>query len=189
MSCVKKNHNQFWFLTGNVGTGKSTILDFFLEDKNFYGFKCDDIAKDIIKKENIKVDSSIFDCFQEKQKIENIIHPKVWEKIEKEMAEHCHKIFIIEAALIFEIGWNTKNSQKIIVTTCSSKNQKKRLFKQRNYSDKKISQILKNQLNSELKEEKAKIIINTDCSLKELKQKIDRAKQYMRNPIEQKLLI
>lgn len=184
-----ENNNQLWFLTGNLGTGKSSVLRMLVERKTIRGYHADEIAKHVMERDSIKRDPSIFTNPEEKQKTENLVHPKVWEEIEKNISNQHNKIIIIESALVFEVGWDKKSPDNIIVTTCDPKIRNKRLIEDRYYTQEYIDQILKHQLPQEFKEKNARIIIDTNCPKRELWKKIDKVRRYLKDPNNKEKLV
>lgn len=172
-------------LTGNMGCGKSTVVEILKKHKNICVLDCDQISKEILfnpknksKIEKIlgtKVSEAkiIFNDLTKKQKLEEFIHPLVWQEVQKQIKNGFKDtIYIVESALIFET--KMENSFKgIILVTCSKKEQFERIKKRNNWSDKEIEERLKNQLPDDEKIKKSLITINTNGSIKELKSKVE----------------
>lgn len=197
-------------LTGGVGGGKSTVGELLQKrHSDIYFFDSDKVAKEILiepknseKIKNIlgedifinkkvdkqKVAEIIFNNPNKKIALENFIHPKVWEKLIDIIKKSNNKtIFLVESAILFEIG-KDKDFEKIIVATCDIKERKRRL-KKIGWSEKQIEERMKNQLPDEYKKEKALIVINTNCELKELEEKTEKLYEYMKNGSNDKLVL
>lgn len=172
-------------LTGNMGCGKSTVAEFLQKHNNVRVLDCDQISKEILfdPKNKSKIEKIletkiseakiIFNDPIKKQKLEKFIHPLVWQEVQRQI-ENGPKdvIYIVESALIFET--KMENSfKKIILVTCSKKEQFERIKKRNNWSDKEIEERLNNQLPDKEKINKSWITINTDCSVEELKSKVE----------------
>lgn len=173
---------QVFGLTGNIGCGKSTILAFFEREKNVVAIKTDDLAKDLLEtpkvlKEisnfgpNVVVEGEIdherlaeiaFNDRSALRKLEEVVHPLVWKKVEEIICENSG-LFIVESAIIFETG-SEKRFDKIICVSCSEEVQRNRL-KKRGLSDEEITLRIRHQLSSEYKESRSDYVIRTDDSL------------------------
>lgn len=140
-------------LTGNYGMGKSTVLSMFrklgaltidadalvhklLAEKNnvnkikkLFGNNILDAKGRIIKK---KVAEKIFINKNLKRKLEDILHPLVFNEIERVRInpKNRNKIIIVEAPVIFERGYE-KNFDKTITVFTDTKTAIKRLSKSR----------------------------------------------------------
>ena len=130
-------------LTGGIGSGKSEVSKFFNKWGAFI-FDADKEAKNIIDK-NEKAQQEIIrefgsdviniDTKIDKQKLarvafqdefhqlnlNSIIHPYVFKKIDetfdKIKLDNKHKIFVVDAALIYESGADTHMDYVIVVTS------------------------------------------------------------------------
>lgn len=179
-------------LTGEMGTGKSTVAKFLEKHKSVKIFDCDNIAKKLLlKKTNIekveefleekiikngkvdkkKIASIIFQDEAKKQKMENFIHPLVWENINEQIIKNKEKkIFIVESAIIYKIGWD-KYFDKIILVTSTKEKQIKRIKNKSRLSDEQIKERLDQQmLDKKIKKENL-IVIDNNGSFEELKRK------------------
>lgn len=130
-------------LTGGIGSGKSEVSKFF-DSWGAYIFDADQEAKtiidtnkiaqkeiieefgtDVINKENkIEKKKLARIAFQDEfhqSKLNAIVHPYVFRKIdetfEKIAKEDNHKIFVVDAALIYESGADTHMDYVIVVTS------------------------------------------------------------------------
>jgi dephospho-CoA kinase len=193
-------------LTGNMGCGKSTIAKFLQKNhSDIYFFDCDQIAKkllfnpkntakiqeilDIKIIDKSKIAKIIFNNPEKKQQLENFIHPLVWQKLSEEtQKKDKNSIFIVESAIFYEIGKN-KDIDKIILVTCDYQEQKNRIKNRDNFSNKEIETRLKDQLPTKLKKIKSSIIINTNCSLKEMETKTEKLYSYLKNQENYKLIL
>lgn len=197
-------------LTGNMGCGKSTIAELLQKHSDIRVLNCDQISKDLLfrgentekvkeilgddvaKNGNVdgqKIAKKIFNDPSKKQELENFIHPLVWKKVAEEIQnEGQNKVFIVESALIFETN-KDKDFDSVIVATCDQDEQYNRIRKRNAWPDEEIQERLKNQLPSELKETKGRVVINTNCSMKELETKIEKLYYFIKNNEPGKLLL
>ncbi|MPM51667.1 Dephospho-CoA kinase [bioreactor metagenome] len=173
-------------LTGNMGCGKSTVAKLLKKRKNVCVLDCDQISKEILFdiKNKSKIEKIlgkevseaeiIFKDPIKKQKLEKFIHPKVWQKVRKEIKNGSKDtIYIVESALIYET--KMKSSFKgIILVTCNKKEQFKRIKERNNWTDKQIKERLKNQIPDKNKKGNVLIKIDTNCSMKELESKVEK---------------
>lgn len=187
-------------LTGGIATGKSsaTIL------LSLYGFKfidLDKIAHKLLEENREKIFSIfgkkyrnsnksinrkklgelIFNNSREKKKLENFIHPLIYNEAKKRsIFEDKFKIkYIIDIPLFFE-----KNSYPIkesIVIYCSFNKQLERLIKRDNFKEKNALIRINNQMNIDLKKQKATYIINNDANLKNLQNECEKLKNILLN--------
>ncbi|MFH1654498.1 MAG: dephospho-CoA kinase [Pseudomonadota bacterium] len=137
-------------ITGNIGTGKSTVTAFFKE-LGLPVINADEIVHDLMKphshtwkilfehfgsiilgkKDHISGENLariIFSDKEEKRFLEKLLHPKVKEEIEIEISKltkHNAKSVIIEVPLLFEVGWEDL-MDVVIVVTCEKDEQLKR---------------------------------------------------------------
>jgi len=177
-------------LTGNIGCGKSTVASFLSKYPDVVIIDCDQIAKKVISsglhKEEINsilganvfmgenadfkaIANIIFSDSKKKKLLEELLHPFVWDAVEKKViANGDQKICIVESAIIYE----TRNEGKftaVIVATCNPEEQLRRTLENRNMDNVQIQARIAQQLPSREKERRAQFVIHTDCSLKQLK--------------------
>ena len=130
-------------LTGGIGSGKSEVSKFFHKWGSFI-FDADKEAKNIIDKNEtaqqeiikefgsdvINIDNKIdkqklarvaFQDDYHQLNLNSIIHPYVFKKIDetfdKIKLDNKHKIFVVDAALIYESGADTHMDYVIVVTS------------------------------------------------------------------------
>lgn len=168
-------------LTGNIGSGKSTVAKLFA----LYGwpvFDSDQIGKLLIKEnkevqqkiihvfgneiltpnkliDNSKLAAIVFNNETKLQALNNIIHPEV-KKFFKKWHQSQNSPFVIrETALLFEAGIHSESFKNIVVT-CSFDERIKRI-QARNASSKEEIQRRENaQLPESVKIEKSDFVIN-----------------------------
>ena len=130
-------------LTGGIGSGKSEVSNFFnlwgayifdadqeakaIIDKNKIAQKeiIEEFGTDVVNKENkIEKKKLARIAFQDdfhQLKLNAIVHPYVFKRIdetfEKIAKEDKHKIFVVDAALIYESGADTHMDYVIVVTS------------------------------------------------------------------------
>lgn len=169
-------------ITGGVGAGKSTILNYISEICNSEIIIADDLAKmlcnpgercfdplvDLLGREVLSLDGSIdrakmasmiFADEEKRKAVNEIIHPAVkkyiLERIAYLSASHEKDYLFIEAALLIEDGYKEIVDEMWYIYTDVSV-RRERLKQSRGYSDEKIDGILKSQLSDE------EFILNSD---------------------------
>ena len=183
-------------ITGNIGSGKSTITRIVRE----LGFKVFDSdqevekamkKKDLINKiseefkskipglikrnkiDKVKLGEFVFSNTKELKKLEQIVHPKVWESKEKFFDKNCNELVVfLDIPLLFEKKLQS-NYDFIIRTFVSSKVQKERVLKRKNMTQVKFNKIIKTQaINSNVESKFISLDLNTEEDIKILKIKI-----------------
>ena len=167
-------------LTGGIGSGKSTVLNFFKE----FGipvFIADTEAKKIMNTNkdlregvislfgelayinnvlNREYIASI--VFNEKEKLKalnNLVHPQVRIEFEKFKKNNKNEIIIYEAAILFESGGD-KNCDYIITVVVNSEERIKRLIKRDLSTRVEIESRMRNQINDESRIKRSHFVIN-----------------------------
>ena len=125
-------------ITGNIGTGKSTVSEYF-RNKGITVLDADIIAKSLYEKINIRkrvisvFGNSTYDgnipnykriaelAFENEEnlaKLNEIIHPSMISEIKRLMDNHlkAESIVITEAAIMFEAGFENIFDYVIIIT-------------------------------------------------------------------------
>lgn len=153
-------------VTGGIGSGKSTVLNYIKNNYNVKILFTDNIAKQLMEPSNIcynliinyfgtdilvdnKIDSNllgkiVFNDEEKLIKLNSFTHPYVIEYVEKFISENSSDIIFIESALLM----NTKLKdlcEYILYVDTDLELRKERLKIGRNYTDEKIEQVLKNQ--------------------------------------------
>jgi dephospho-CoA kinase len=161
-------------ITGGVGDGQRLVLDYIKEKYNAYIIVADKLAHELeqpgeacymalvdtfgenILDENAYIDkikfaAMIFSDAKALEKTNAIIHPAVKEEILKRMdleEKAGTELFVVEAALLIEEGYDKILSELWYIHTKSSI-RRKRLKESRGYSDEKIDGIMKKQKSEE----------------------------------------
>ena len=183
-------------ITGNIGSGKSTITR-IVRELGFKVFDADQevekamMKKDLINKiseefkskipglikrnkiDKVKLGEFVFSNTKELKKLEQIVHPKVWESKEKFFETNCNELIVfLDIPLLFEKKLQS-NYDFIIRTFVSSKVQKERVLKRKNMTQVKFNQIIKTQaINANVESKFISLDLNTEEDIKILKIKI-----------------
>lgn len=186
-------------LTGGIASGKSVVAE-VLEELGCYIHHADKIAHDLMEPEKriwkkivahfgkkilnedktinrSRLGKIIFSDEKERRFLNELIHPLVLEK-KKEVSSRLEKeghynIFISEAALTIEAGF-ADFFDKIIMTYCKKKVQKKRLMERDGISLKQTMKIIKSQMQPQEKLKYADYIIDTSSSLQSTVEQTER---------------
>ena len=180
-------------LTGGIGSGKSEVSKFFHKWGSFI-FDADKEAKNIIDKNEtaqqeiikefgsdvINIDNKIDKqklarvAFQDEfhqLNLNSIIHPYVFKKIDetfdKIKLDNKHKIFIVDAALIYESGADT-HMDYVIVVTSLLRYRTERVMSRQNITRDDFMKRVALQWPDEDKEHLADFIIQNNSDLKNL---------------------
>jgi dephospho-CoA kinase len=177
-------------LTGNIGTGKSTVLGFFsklgaltIDSDEVVGalYTRDDIKAKVIAilgNEIIdddghlnknKIANIIFNNKELKRKLEALLHNFVFIEIETLHHKNPDRVVVAEIPLLFETGYN-KKMDKVIMTSCQTETIYKRLMN--GYTKEEVESRLANQSRSSDRETSADYLINTDRTMADIEEEV-----------------
>jgi dephospho-CoA kinase len=168
-------------LTGSIATGKSTVAK-ILSFNGFSIIDCDEIAHKVLNENtnNItkmfgdylliqnknqinrkKLGKLIFDNPSNKKKLENLLHPLIYEQVKKQsnIYEVSNKKYIIDIALFFESD-KYKEIKEVIVVYASKDLQLQRLIDRDGFSKKDALLRINSQIDIEIKKKKATYIVD-----------------------------
>ncbi|MGC8937895.1 MAG: dephospho-CoA kinase [Thermodesulfovibrio sp.] len=182
-------------LTGNFGMGKSTVAEIF-RSLGAYVINTDKIVEELLNEasviEEIKrlfgqevisdgklnkkyIAQIIFDNPLMRIYLENILHPKVFEKIDeiiKKIPERGEpKIVVIEAPVIFERGY--QNRFDIIITVWTPEEIAIQRLQKKGISKQEAIKRLKAQFPIEMKKLKSDYIIDNSGSVEKTKAQVE----------------
>ncbi len=172
-------------LTGGIGTGKSTVASFL----KMFGYKiidADEISKEVFEEKKEKV-LEIFGTaerkelrnivFNDKEKLkilEDLILPEVKKRVinlAKKYEKDGVKYFV-DLPLFYE-KQNYPEFNKVLVVYAPKSLQIKRVMQRDNVNEKEALSILNNQLDIEIKKQKANFVIDNSKDLKHLQKEIE----------------
>lgn len=180
-------------ITGGIGSGKSLATQTFKE----LGVKvlyADEIAKDIMIKNDLVRNSitnffgsyayngrgeinknhirkEIFNDASKRDWLNHLVHPLVWENINKEYNQSTAPYIIAEIPLILDAD-NQDKVDKVIVVDCSTNQQVERAMRRDNLSMEQVNKIISSQISRESRLKKADFIINNSSSIESLKEQV-----------------
>jgi len=153
-------------LTGGIASGKSTVCDLFSQ-LSVEIIDADKISHEITKNDGLafqeildhfgskilgldgeldrqKLRSIIFNDVAEKGVLENIIHPKVLNEINKNISDSTAPYLIIAVPLMIETGMD-KLMDRVLLIDCSIETQVRRLIERDKCSKQQAQSIIQNQ--------------------------------------------
>ena len=173
-------------ITGTIGSGKTTVTNYI--SQLYPTISADDIVNDLYKsrdfiilinKKILNIDSDILDKNRLAQeifsnqdslkKINEIIHPKVKEKIIDWLASQGGLCFV-EVPLLYEAKFEDL-FDKVIVVISEKKDIVNRLIKNRGYSESEALARISSQIPAKVKSDLADYVIYNDKSIIDLKEK------------------
>ena len=184
-------------LTGGIGSGKSTASKFF-EKLGAFILDADKEAKNLLEKNEIvqhevisefgtdiintkgKVDKNklarvAFQDVDHQRRLNSVVHPYIYDLIDKTfdkvLNDGKYAVFIIDAAMIYESGYDI-HLDYIIVITAQLKNRMERALARKTLTREEILKRIEFQWPEEEKVGMADFVIHNDGSEKELNDNI-----------------
>lgn len=183
-------------LTGGIGSGKSTVSQFLAElgaviiDADKVGheaFKPETeiwrevvaaFGKQIVTPDDTinreKLGTIVFGNSKARERLNQIMHPRMYDLVKAQIEEYRRQgesVVVVEAPLLLEAGW-TSLVDEVWVTVASEAAVLKRLRERTGLSEAESLARLRSQLAAEKRVRHADVVIDTDCSLDELKAKV-----------------
>jgi len=183
-------------LTGGIGSGKSTVSQFLEElgaviiDADKVGheaFKPDTEAwrevvaafgTEIVKPggeiDRNKLGEIVFANPEALAQLNKIMHPRIYALVKALIEGYRRqevKVVVLEAPLLLEAGW-TSLADEVWVTVAPESTVLKRLKRKLRLSEPESLARIRSQLSSKEKIKHADVVIDTDCSLDELRAKV-----------------
>ena len=183
-------------LTGGIGSGKSTVAGFLAElgavviDADKVGHRAfqpdTELWREVVAAfgreiltptgeiDRQKLGKIVFRNPDSLKRLNEIMHPRMYEIVKAEIEEHRRrgvKVVVLEATLLLEAGW-TPLVDEIWVTVASEPAIIERLKKKNGMSRQQALSRISAQLSLEEKIKQADVVIDTDCSLDDLKTKV-----------------
>jgi dephospho-CoA kinase len=183
-------------LTGNFGTGKTSVSQMLAElgavvidadklghkllqpDTETYREILAAFGKSILKPnggiDRNKLGKLAFADAASLNRLNQIMHPKMYEIAKRKIEEYLKtdtKIVVLEAALLIEAGW-TPLVDQVWITVAPEAIIVRRLKSGRELNEDQVLARLSTQMPSEEKAKQADVVIDTDCSLDELRTRV-----------------
>jgi len=183
-------------LTGGISSGKSTVSQ-FLAELGAVIIDADKIGHEVLKPDSEvwrevvaafgrqiitangkinreKLGEIVFSNSEARARLNQIMHPRIYDMVKTRLEEYRRQgagIVVLEAPLLLEAGW-TSLVDEVWVTTASEATMLKRLRERTGLSEKESLARIRSQLPTEERVKHADAVIDTDCSLGELKVKV-----------------
>ena len=182
-------------LTGNIATGKSTILKYLIEkcatiiDADKLGHRVIEpggpaydavvraFGKEILKEDGTidrkKLGKIVFSNPLYLGRLEKIVHPKIFELGKQEIANNDSPVIILEAIKLLEAGLMSTLCDEIWVVTSSFATQLRRLLEMRKMEETDARRMINLQPPQAAKVNQADRVIDNDGTLTELHAQLD----------------
>ncbi|TES88091.1 MAG: dephospho-CoA kinase [Dehalococcoidia bacterium] len=194
-------------LTGGIGSGKSTVSK-FLAHLGAVVIDADKVGHEVFKP-GTKAWQEVVDAFGQgiisadgtidrrklgeivfsnpgaRAKLNQVMHPLIYKQVKSQMEEYGRKgaaIIIVEAPLLLEVGWKSLVDE-VWVTSASEATVIKRLKEQKGLSEAQSLARIRAQLTDEERIRQADVVIDTDCALDELKERVEALWRKLRSRI------
>ena len=168
-------------LTGNIGSGKSTVLR-MLEQLGAKVIDADNLAHEVMRKgtsvwqaivdafgdeiltpggviDRKRLGSLVFDDREALERLENIVHPAVDERFREIIQEADEQVIVVEAVKIIESGIYPELSALWLVT-CPAEERLRRLLETRGVNEEEVRERLKAQMTEEKQAQLADVVID-----------------------------
>ncbi len=178
-------------LTGCLGCGKSTMLKIFRE-LGVRTISADEIVHELLESREVKEEiqrlfgpdvflkdgkvdrkrlaQRIFSNQKEGEKLEGLLHPLVFRRIEKEYEEEPGRLMVAEIPLLFET--DTQNRFSKVITVYAPMEVAIKRLKSRGMTREDIEARLKSQIPIEKKVERSDFVIDNSRGLKEIRKQV-----------------
>jgi len=190
-------------LTGNIGTGKSTVAKLF-QKYGAHVLDADKVVHNLLEREDIKkklteklgsdiltpegkidrkkVAKKVFNDKKLLRWLENLLHPEVYREYEK-FCKTNGGICVLEAALIFEKGSQHRFDKTIVVYT-PKEIAKRRAIKYRGLNEEEFERRWNLQMDIEKKKQLADFVIDNSGSLEETEKQVKEIVKKLREQLE-----
>lgn len=198
-----KRQTKVLALTGNIGTGKTTVAWMF-EELGVPVISADEISHEVILPKGAawkriyehfgnsillaggeidrkRLAQIIFENASERKFLESVIHPHVKEELEHrvaKLAREGHAFIIVEVPLLFEAGWE-KGFDAVIVVECNEEEEITRCISKFGLSRDDVKKRLAAQYPIARKIAAANEVIDNSTSLEETRIQVRRLHQKM----------
>lgn len=181
-------------LTGGIASGKSAALEIF-KSRGAKTLDCDVIARQAVQPgqpalrkirkvfgpgvfQGKELDRAamariVFSKPSERKKLEKIVHPFVYRKLQKEIARHKKGILILDIPLLFETNFGRLVDQTAVVWV-PERIQLERLMGRNKLSKKEALDRIRSQIPLSRKKKSADFVLDNSRSLPDLRKQIDR---------------
>lgn len=184
-------------LTGGIGSGKSTVAKYMaglgavvidldrvghevlMSGSQAFKKVVSEFGKDILEAggeiDRARLGDLVFKNRRDLARLNRIVHPAIDNTIEKSIGEYRQKgekVVVLEAAAMLEAG-RAKQADEIWVTITPESTVLNRLSERSGYSEEESRARIRSQLSNVERIKHADVVIDTDCSLEELKARVE----------------
>ena len=190
-------------LTGNIGVGKSTVMD-LLAGLGAAGIDADKVAHQVMEPgqpayeqivarfgpliapdggpiDRLRLGQIVFTDPAALADLEAIVHPAVFQVIQRRVAEAGAPVVVIEAIKLLEAGLSRQLCQQVWVVTAPREQQIQRLMDSRGLSEAEAVLRIDAQPPQADKAAQADVVIDNGGSLEAAREQVERAWQMLRN--------
>lgn len=190
-------------LTGNIGVGKSTVMA-LLAELGAIGIDADKVAHEVMAPgqpayapivarfgaeiapdggplDRMRLGQIVFTDPAALAALEAIVHPAVFQVIQRRVAEADAPVVVIEAIKLLEAGLSRQLCDQVWVVTAPRAQQIERLMRNRNLSAAEASLRIDAQPPQAAKIAQADVVIENSGSLDEVRAQVERAWQELRH--------
>jgi len=183
-------------LSGGIGSGKSTVSQFLAElgavilDADRVGHEAlkpdTEVWRELVAAfgqqiltpdgniDRAKLGDIVFGNPESLSQLNQIMHPRMYDTVKAQLEEYRRQgvdVVVLEAPLLIEAGW-TSLVDEIWVTVASEATVLRRLKERMGLSESESLARIHSQLSSDERIGQANVVINTDCSLDELRVRV-----------------
>ncbi len=183
-------------LTGGICSGKSTVSHYLAElgaviidaDKvGHVAFKPGtDAWREVVaafgkgvlapngEVDRKKLSEIVFENYEALSRLNKIMHPRIFEMVKEQIEDHRRKgaaVVVLEATLLMEAGWKPLVDE-VWLTVASEATALKRFKERSELSEKEGLARIRSQPLPEERIKHADVVIDTDCTLEELKARV-----------------
>ena len=190
-------------LTGNIGVGKSTVMA-LLSGLGAAGIDADKVAHQVMEPgqpayaqivarfgppiapgggpiDRLRLGQIVFSDPAALADLEAIVHPAVFQVIQRRVAEAAAPVVVIEAIKLLEAGLSRQLCQQVWVVTAPREQQIQRLMSSRGLSEAEATLRIDAQPPQADKIAQADVVIDNGGSLEAVRVQVERAWQVLRN--------
>lgn len=190
-------------LTGNIGVGKSTVMA-LLAGLGAVGIDADKVAHQVMEPgqpayqqimarfgrqiapddgpiDRLRLGQIVFSDPAALADLEAIVHPAVFQVIQRRVAEADAPVVVIEAIKLLEAGLSRQLCQQVWVVTTPREQQIQRLMQTRGLSEAEAALRIDAQPPQAAKIAQADVVIDNGGSLEDVRVQVERAWQGLRN--------
>jgi dephospho-CoA kinase len=183
-------------LTGGIGTGKSTVAK-FLAEMGAVILDADKVGHEVLKPgtqgwqevvaafgnqilnpdgtiNRLRLGEIVFESTDSLHQLNRITHTRIHDLVKSQIEEYRRQgvaVLILEAPLLLEANW-TSIVDEVWVTVSSEPTVLKRLRERTGLSQTESLARIRSQLSAEERTKRADVVINTDCKLNELRDRV-----------------